>query len=63
MVRTPPGTVLSPDLHALVQHALRSLGKQIDDVLATGKVDSASVAHLTACKARIDRMPAPQFPE
>lgn len=63
LVRTPPGRVVSPDIHAMVQHAARNLGRQIEDTLAAGKLDFATQAHLTACKSRIDRMLAPQLTE
>jgi len=63
LVRTPPGVVFSPDLHAMVQHALRKLNQQIKEVLETGKVDFASEAHLTSCKTRIELMLTPELPE
>jgi hypothetical protein len=56
LVRTPPGQALAPDLHAMVQHALRQLSEQIAAALAAGPLDFASRAHLSTCKARIDRI-------
>lgn len=63
LVRTQPGTVVSPDLHAMVQHSLRKLNEQIEQALATGEVDFASESHLASCKSRIDRMLAPELNE
>lgn len=63
MVRTPPGTVVSPDIHAMVQHAVRELGEQIAATQTAGKLDFATQAHLTSCKSRIDRMLAPELNE
>jgi len=63
LVRTPPGVVLSPDLHAMVQHSIRTLGGEIAEVLETDRLDFASRAHLTASKSRIDRMLAPKLDE
>ncbi len=62
-MRTQPGTVVSPDLHAMVQHSLRKLNEQIEQALATGEVDFASESHLASCKSRIDRMLAPELNE
>jgi len=63
LVRTSPGTVVSPDIHAMVKHSLRGLAKELDAVIAAGKADFASQAHLTACKSRIDRMLDPELKE
>jgi hypothetical protein len=56
LVRTSPGLVLPPDLHAMVCHNLEELGKSIDDVLKKPDIDFASTAHLRTCKSRIERM-------
>lgn len=63
LARTAPGMAVSPDIHAMVQYSLKKLNKQIEDVMATGKLDFASEAHLDACKSRIDRMLAPELTE
>jgi len=63
LVRTQPGTALSPDLHAMVQNSLRKLNEQIEQALASGGVDFASESHLASCKSRIDRMLAPELRE
>ncbi len=63
LVRTPPGRVLSPDLHAMVKFSLQKLSADLDGVLKTGKLDFASEAHLSNCKSRIDRMLAPELKE
>jgi len=63
LVRFQPGILLSPDLHAMVQHSLRKLGQGIDRTVATGKLDFASEAHLASCKSRIDRMLEPKLEE
>jgi hypothetical protein len=58
LVRYRPGTMLPPDLHAMMQYSLQKLATNIGTVLnASGtKADFASLAHLSACKARIERM-------
>lgn len=56
IVRTRPGYVLSPDLHAMMTQSMRNLSEQINEVLTNGNIDFASEAHLTECKSRIDRM-------
>ena len=56
LVRSRPGNLLQPDLHAMIQHSLRQLSKAIDESLAGGKLDFGSEAHLAACKSRIQRM-------
>lgn len=63
LVRTPPGVVLSPDIHAMVQHCLRKLNKGVDGTLVAGGLDFASESHLVSCKSRIDRMLAPELHE
>lgn len=63
LVRIQPGRVLSPDLHAMVQHSLRLLNEEIGGALNGGDVDFASAAHLTACQSRIERMLAPELRE
>ncbi len=63
LVRTQPGMVLSPDLHAMVQNCLRKLSGRLDQALATGKLDFASESHLASCKSRVDRMLKPQLNE
>ena len=63
LVRSTPGTILQPDLHGMVQHSLRQLGKPIDEALAKGKLDFGSEAHLASCKSRIQRMLEPQLLE
>ncbi|MCZ6612433.1 MAG: zinc-dependent metalloprotease [Planctomycetota bacterium] len=63
LVRTQPGRVLSPDLHAMATHSLQTLSDQIEQVLANGKIDFASEAHLRASKSRIDRMLALELTE
>ena len=63
MVRQKPGTVLSPDLHAMVQYSLQTLAKELNEAVKAGKADFASQAHLVSCKSRIDRMLAPELDE
>ncbi len=63
LVRSKPGDVVSPDLHAMTQHSLRTLGTQINGILTAGKLDFASAAHLTACQSRIERILAPKLDE
>jgi hypothetical protein len=63
LVRTPPGVVLSADLHAMVQQTVRELRDGIHKVLETDKIDFASKSHLTACESRIERMLAPRLDE
>ena len=55
--------LLSPDLHALVQYALKTLGQDVKDIVAAEKADFASQAHLVACQSRIERMLAPELNE
>ncbi len=63
LVRIPPGQVLSPDLHAMVQNSARRLGEQLSDAVKTGGLDFATEAHLVSCKSRIERMLAPELNE
>jgi hypothetical protein len=63
LVRTTPGSLLSPDLHAMVRYSLESLRNEIQEVLGSEGIDFASQAHLTACKSRIERMLAPELRE
>jgi len=63
LVRSRPGILVSPDIHAMVQHSLRLLTLRIDAVVATGKLDFATLAHLTSCKSRIERMLEPRLDE
>ncbi len=63
LVRARPGTVLSPDLHAMLSYSLEQLSAQIDKVLSNGKLDFASEAHLKRCASRIDRMLEPELQE
>jgi hypothetical protein len=63
LVRTPPGWVLTPDLHAMVQQSVRELRDGIQNVQETGKLDFASKSHLAACDSRIGRMLAPRLDE
>ena len=62
-VRTAPGTLLSPDVHAMVTHSLQTLSGKIDRMLTDGKLDFASEAHLRASKSRIERMLEPDLNE
>ena len=63
LARSRPGTLLAPDLHAMVTHSLQTLADDIEVVLANGKLDFASEAHLRACTSRIERMLAPELTE
>jgi hypothetical protein len=63
LVRTRPGTLLAPDLHAMVQHSLRKLGKAMTAAVESGKLDFASEAHLASCTSRIQRMLEPELNE
>ncbi|HUU84794.1 MAG TPA: zinc-dependent metalloprotease [Phycisphaerae bacterium] len=63
LVRQKPGEVISPDLHAMMQYALKKLANEIETVINAEKADFASQAHLVACKSRIDRMLAPKLDE
>jgi hypothetical protein len=63
LVRSKPGQVISPDLHAMMTHSLQTLSGDIDKVLENGNLDFASEAHLSACKSRIERMLEPELKE
>ncbi|MCH7872061.1 MAG: zinc-dependent metalloprotease [Planctomycetes bacterium] len=65
LVRTSPGLLVSPDLHAMLQYSLATTLGQIESVSSKAgtKLDFASAAHLSACKSRIERMLAPQLRE
>ena len=63
LVRIQPGVLLSPDLHAMVQHSLRQLNERIGKSLSGGELDFASAAHLTSCQSRVERMLAPELRE
>jgi hypothetical protein len=63
LVRRKPGETLSPDLHGMMQYALKKLAGELQAVIETEKADFASQAHLVACKSRIDRMLAPKLEE
>jgi len=58
-----PGMLLSPDIHAMLCHALRRLDASIQLTVGTGKLDFASQAHLEDCQSRIKRILKPQFHE
>ena len=63
LVRSRPGNLLQPDLHAMVQHSLRQLAKAMEEAMAAAKLDFGSEAHLASCKSRIQRMLEPQLNE
>ena len=63
LVRVQPGVLLSPDLHALLQHSLRGLADRVGQTLAAGGLDFASEAHLTSSASRIERMLTPKLDE
>ncbi len=63
IMRTKPGTIVSPDIHAMVRLSMSDLGGKVNNALATGKLDFASRAHLTACKSRIERLLAAELNE
>ena len=56
MCDSRPGSVLTPDVQAMVRLAVRDLAESIQKVLDNGQLDFASRAHLVECKSRIDRM-------
>ncbi len=57
MVREKPGVAVSPDLHAMLRHALHQLADQLGQVQQHAqKLDFATAAHVSSCKSRIDRM-------
>lgn len=63
----PPGALMSADIQGMLRFALSELSDRIGDVLDASKtqegsrLDFATLAHLTECKSRIDRMLAAQF--
>lgn len=65
LVRTAPGMLLTPDLHAMVAESARKLGEDIGKTLAKAgtPLDFASQAHLAACQSRIERMLKPELKE
>jgi Met-zincin/Domain of unknown function (DUF5117) len=65
LVRTAPGRVLPPDLHAMAQYSLARLKARIHQQLTKRgkKLDFASRAHLVSCRSRIERMLAPDLKE
>jgi hypothetical protein len=63
LVRTSPGMLLSPDVHAMLSQSLRDLAEGLDESLGAGNADFASQAHLAACKSRIERMLNPELRE
>jgi hypothetical protein len=63
LVRTRPGWMVSPDIHAMLRQGLLDLSQRCDAVLSAQKADFASQAHLRACKTRIDRMLDPELRE
>lgn len=63
LVRMPPGWVLSPDLHAMVQSSLKKLAAQIGATRSAAPLDFATEAHLASCQSRIERMLTPELKE
>jgi hypothetical protein len=63
LVRTAPGVLMPPDLHAMLQHSLRKLNVRVTELATAGGIDFASESHLASCKSRIDRMLAPELKE
>lgn len=63
LVRMPPGWVLSPDLHAMVQSSLKKLSTQINATRTAAPLDFATDAHLASCQSRIERMLSPELKE
>jgi len=63
LVRTAPGMLVSPDIHAMLVQGLRDISGQLQKEIDSNKADFASQAHLTACKSRIDRMLSPELRE
>lgn len=66
-VQLPPGTAMSSDLQGMLRYSLGELSRSIGKALDAGKsqegsrLDFASLAHLTECKSRIDRVLDAQF--
>ncbi|MGE4140412.1 MAG: zinc-dependent metalloprotease [Planctomycetota bacterium] len=56
LIRRKPGETVSPDLHAMLQYALKRLAKGLEKTAGTERADFASQAHLVACQSRIERM-------
>lgn len=63
LVRQRPGTLLSPDIHAMLRYSLTKLGKDLDAIASASKADFASQAHVESCKSRIERMLSPELNE
>jgi len=63
LVRTAPGALLPPDIHAMLKQGLRDLAKGLDAAISAGQADFASQAHLVSCKSRIERMLDPELQE
>lgn len=63
LVRMPPGWVLSPDLHAMMQNSLKRLAVQIGAARSATPLDFATDSHLAACQSRIERMLTPELKE
>ncbi len=62
-LRSRPGAVVSPDIHAMLRFAMQKLSADLNAVINTQKADFASHAHLVACRERIERMLNPQLNE
>lgn len=63
LVRTAPGMLMPPDIHAMLQRTLQKLHDQIGETLKGGEIDFASEAHLASCQSRIERMLKPELTE
>ncbi len=65
LVRTRPGSLVTPDLHAMLQYSLRSMHDELTQLSKANGVelDFASEAHLASCRSRIERMLAPKLNE
>jgi hypothetical protein len=63
LVRTAPGTVISPDIHAMIRFSLSELSNKLGEVSKNQNLDFTSRAHLAECKSRIDRMLSPELRE
>ena len=64
LVRYKPGTMLSPDVHAMLQCSIRDLSGELQQALqGDNNLDFASRAHLESCKSRIDRILTPELSE
>lgn len=62
LVRSRPGSGLSPDLQAMMQFSLKRIAANLT-AIASKNLDFASQAHVAACQSRIERMLAPQLDE